>query len=69
MRLELEWLRVISRDERLMLGLRLMCQEVQLCRLPYAPLLALHYQLGGHFRFPSPEAGAQPCPYGGLISQ
>ena len=53
--LEVSWLKQIVEDKRLLLGLRAICREVQLSRLPYAPLLALHYQMGGKFKYPNPE--------------
>lgn len=52
---EYGWLQQIIRDPRLLQALRVMCAQVQHCRLPYAPLLACHYQLGGKFKFPSLE--------------
>lgn len=58
---ELAWFKQIVADSRLLTGLQVMCQEVQLARLPYAPLLALHYQLGGRFKFPGPEACNVSC--------
>ena len=54
-RLEVSWLKQIVEDPRLLQGLRVMCREVQRSRLPYAPLLALNYQLGGKFKYANPE--------------
>ena len=52
---EVSWLRDILDDSRLMQALKVMCQQVMMCRIPYAPQLALNYQLGGRFKFPRPE--------------
>ena len=43
-------------DPRLLQGFKNLCQQVAVGNVPYAPLLALNYQLGGKFKFPSPEA-------------
>ena len=52
-----EWLSQIVRDPRLSSGLQKMCAEVAWAKMPYAPMLALNYQLGGRFCYPRPEAG------------
>ena len=55
---EICWLHQIMADPRLLQGLKNLCREVTLGQVPYAPLLALNYQLGGKFKFPTPEARA-----------
>lgn len=53
---EVCWLHQIVTDPRLLQGFKNLCQQVTMGYVPYAPLLALNYQLGGRFTFPSPEA-------------
>ena len=55
---ELRWLHQIMTDPRLLQGFKNLCQQVTMGNVPYAPLLALNYQLGGSFNFPFPEAWA-----------
>lgn len=52
-----QWLQQVCQDPRLQRGVGAMCSEVQWCRMPYAQILALNYQLGGKVCFPTPEAG------------
>ena len=52
------WLHQIVTDPRLLQGFKNLCQQVTLGNVPYAPLLALNYQMGGSFNFPFPEAWA-----------
>jgi hypothetical protein len=52
---EFIWLQQIMEDGRLLQGLKLMAAEVAKLQMPYAPMLALHYQLGGRFTYPAPE--------------
>jgi hypothetical protein len=55
---EICWLHQIMTDPRLLQGFKNLCQQVTAGQSPYAPLLALNYQLGGRFNFPTPEAWA-----------
>jgi hypothetical protein len=45
-------------DPRLQQGLENLCHQVTMGNVPYAPLLALNYQLGGRFTLAKPEAWA-----------
>ena len=55
---EVCWLHQIVTDPRLLQGFKNLCFQVTLGNVPYAPLLALNYQLGGQFTYPFPEAWA-----------
>jgi hypothetical protein len=52
---EVCWLHQVMTDPRLLQGFKNLLQSVTLGQVPYAPVLALNYQLGGKFKFPSPE--------------
>jgi hypothetical protein len=52
---EVCWLHQIMTDPRLLQGFKNLLQSVTLGQVPYAPVLALNYQLGGKFKFPSPQ--------------
>ena len=52
---EVCWLHQVMTDPRLLQGFKNLLQSVSLGQVPYAPMLALNYQLGGKIKFPSPE--------------